>query len=64
MTEETLPPSPDPSGEGGDGERDDDDGPVGIFPSWRWLYATVLVYAMLLLIALHVFTVAFDHGAP
>ena len=43
---------------------DDDSGPVGIFPSWGWLYATVIVWAFLLVLALHLFTVALDHNIP
>ena len=41
----------------GEGER------VGIFPSWRWLYGTVIVYAALLVVLLYVFTVTLDFGA-
>lgn len=43
---------------------DDESGPIGIFPSWGWLYATVIVWAFLLVLGLHLFTVALDHNIP
>jgi hypothetical protein len=42
----------------------DDEGPGGIFPSWRWLYATVAVYAVLLIAVLHLISAALDHSVP
>ena len=39
---------------------DDDRGPVGIFPSWGALYATVVVYALLLITVLYVLSVTLD----
>jgi hypothetical protein len=44
--------------------EDDEGGPIGIFPSWGWLYATVLVYATALIVLLHIFTVTLDFGTP
>lgn len=41
--------------------EEDGDGRIGIFPGWRALYVTVLVYTVILVIALHAFSVAFDH---
>jgi hypothetical protein len=43
---------------------DDETGPIGIFPSWPWLYATVIAWAFLLVLGLHLFTVALDHNIP
>jgi hypothetical protein len=37
---------------------------IGIFPSWRWLYGTVVVYTVVLIVLLYVFTVALDYSAP
>jgi hypothetical protein len=45
-------------------ESEDEGGPIGIFPSWGWLYATVLVYSTLLIILLHILTVTLDFGTP
>jgi len=54
--------------EGGDGHAagvvpgsvDEERGPVGIFPSWKWLYGTVLVYGTLMIIALWILTRVLD----
>ena len=37
---------------------------IGIFPSWRSLYLTVVVYTLALVALLYLFTVALDHGSP
>jgi hypothetical protein len=58
------PPSPRDPGGSREPDEDDEEGPVGIFPSWRWLYATVLLYTVALVIGLHAFTVALDHSTP
>lgn len=60
----SLPPEdarrvPDPSEALGAGESER----VGIFPSWRWLYGTVIVYATLVVVLLYVFSVVLDYGA-
>ncbi len=49
------------SAESGD---DDEGGPIGIFPSWGWLYGAVLIYSTALIVLLHIFTVTFDFGTP
>lgn len=38
----------------------DDSGPVGPFPSWGALYATVVVYAVGVIVLLYLFTVFLD----
>ena len=35
---------------------------VGIFPSWTWVYLTVIVYARLLILLLYILTIALDHS--
>lgn len=51
------------SGSGSE-EADEDGGAIGIFPSWGWVYGSVIVYTVLAITILHVFTVTFDHGLP
>lgn len=34
----------------------DDDGRVGPFPNWTWVYSTVVVYGFLVIVGLLVFT--------
>lgn len=70
---EITPPGAEPPGGGGfgaGGESGADEGvpdhegePIGIFPTWGWLYATVVGWAALLVLLLYVFTVTFDFGA-
>lgn len=43
--------------------HDEDLGPVGLFPSWRWVYGTVLVYGALMILVLWVLTRVLDPGA-
>jgi hypothetical protein len=43
-------------------EPDDDNGAIGIFPSWPWLYAAIIVYTVIAIVLLHVFTVTLDFG--
>jgi hypothetical protein len=42
---------------------DEDSGPIGIFPSWKALYATVCVYAVLLITVLYVLSVTLDFSS-
>jgi hypothetical protein len=45
-------------------EKDqEDEGPVGIFPSWAWVYGTVLVYGVLMILALWILTRLLDPAA-
>lgn len=44
-------------------DEDDEDGRIGIFPSWRALYITVIVYTAGLIAILRVFTVLLDTSA-
>ena len=50
--------------EGRAGESEDEAEAIGPFPSWGWLYGSIIVYTVLAIALLHVFTVAFDHGLP
>ena len=42
---------------------EDEDGRIGIFPSWRALYISVVVYTAGLIAILRVFTVLLDSSA-
>ncbi|MDH5589266.1 MAG: hypothetical protein OEZ65_03150 [Gemmatimonadota bacterium] len=44
------------------GPPDEDEGRIGIFASWNWLYASVVIYTIIMLVVLYVFTVTLDHG--
>ncbi len=33
---------------------------IGIFPNWRWLYGTVVVYTAVLIVILYIFTTNLD----
>ncbi|MDA2930211.1 hypothetical protein MYX84_09735 [Acidobacteria bacterium AH-259-O06] len=35
---------------------------IGIFPSWNWLYVTVIVYTTVLIVLLYLLTAIFDHS--
>ena len=41
----------------------EDEGPVGPFPSWAWVYGTVLVYGILVILGLWVLTRLLDPAA-
>jgi hypothetical protein len=43
---------------------DDEEEPIGPFPTWKVLYATVLLWAALLIGLLYLFTRVFDRGVP
>ena len=45
-------------------QAEDDDGRIGIFPSWNVLYVTVVVYTLAMIVLLYAFTVLFDYSAP
>ena len=65
---EISPPGAEPPGDGidsgpGDGLPDDEGEPIGIFPTWGWLYGTVIGWATVLVLLLYLFTVTFDYGA-
>ncbi len=49
--------------EGKDGERRDDEGRVGIFPSWSWVYGAVIIYGVLTIGVLILLTRILDFGA-
>ncbi len=58
---------PDDGSEQADGSglpegSEEDRGAIGIFPSWGWVYASVIVYTVLAITLLHIFTVTLDYG--
>ena len=61
----TLGPGPGP-GRGPDPApaEEDDAGPVGIFPSWKALYTTVVVYALGLIVLFWILSEALAFGTP
>jgi hypothetical protein len=40
----------------------DDAGPIGIFPTWGWVYRVVVVYGALVILALWILTRILDPG--
>ena len=40
--------------------QDEEGGPIGIFPTWSWVYGTVLVYGALVILVLWILTRALD----
>jgi hypothetical protein len=51
-----------PPGPGNPTVRPDEAGPIGVFPNWRWVYTTVVVYGVLVILALLVLTYVLDPG--
>ena len=45
-------------------QPEEDDGRIGIFPSWNALYVSVVVYTLATIVLLYVFTVLLDHSSP
>jgi len=43
---------------------DDEEERIRLFPSWNWLYLSVVVYTTLLIGLLYFFTVFLDYSAP
>jgi len=43
-------------------KEEDHDERIGIFPSWNWLYLTVIVYATILILLLYLLTIVLDHS--
>ena len=39
---------------------DDDQGPIGPFPSWKAVYWAVVIATLLMIVVLYVFTVSLD----
>lgn len=39
------------------------EGRIGIFPSWGWLYGTVIAWTVVVILLLYAFTITFDYGA-
>ena len=74
MTEERTNPErsrEEDAGGAGSEERNEGSGgseesgePIGPFPTWRSLYATVLVWTAVTVVALYAITVLFDRSLP
>ncbi len=58
MVGESRGMAPEPGGK----PRRDEEGRIGPFPSWSWVYATVLIYGVLMILALWVLTRILDPG--
>jgi len=44
--------------------EDEDGGPIGIFPSWGWVYGSVIAYTLITVVVLYVLTVTLNYTAP
>jgi hypothetical protein len=49
---------------GSAGTLEDEEERISFFPSWNWLYVSVVVYTTLLIGLLYLFTVFLDYSAP
>ena len=45
-------------------DDDGDEGPIGIFPSWKAVYASVVIATLVMIVLLYWFTVALDFSSP
>ncbi len=43
---------------------EDEEERISFFPSWNWLYGSIVIYTSLLIGLLYLFTVFLDHSAP
>ncbi len=43
-------------------KEEDQDGRIGIFPSWNVLYLAVIVYTIILILLLYFVTIALDYS--
>ena len=46
------------------GTPEDEEEQISFFPSWTWLYVSVVIYTSLLIGLLYLFTVFLDYSAP
>lgn len=56
------PASPGRTDSGKRAVKPDEAGPIGVFPNWRWVYTTVVVYGVLVILALLLLTRVLDPG--
>ncbi len=59
MTDPEIEPTPEDGAAEADSDSGDD-GRIGIFPTWRSLYVSVVVYTVALILLLYAFTVLLD----
>ena len=46
------------------GTLKDEEEQISFFPSWNWLYVSIVIYTTLLIGLLYLFTVFLDYSAP
>lgn len=46
------------------GLLEDEEKRISFFPSWNWLYVSIVIYTALLIGLLYLFTVFLDYRAP
>lgn len=64
MTSGGPPPDvPEPAASPAPFDPDEEGEPIGPFPTWNALYATVLVWWATMVVILYVFTLLFDRSA-
>ena len=45
-------------------DEEDEEERISFFPSWNWLYVSIVIYTALLIGLLYLFTVFLDFSAP
>ncbi len=45
-------------------DEEDEEERISFFPSWNWLYVSIVIYTAFLIGLLYLFTVFLDYSAP